>query len=258
MTENIEKTVQGILAQHEHRPEPPPDLPWIMVQNWENVFFISWSLPAETIRPLVPGKMEIDTYDGHAWLSQLPMHMVGLHLRDLPPIPGTATFPEINLRTYVRVNDEPGVFFFSIDAQSHLGSWVADKLFQLPYLYADMKFSCQCGHFRMQSRRPKSDKAPAAEFAANYKPTGQPTVTREGSLEHFLVERYAFFAEDASGVLYKGALHHAPWQVQSVEAHIQTNTIPQAAGIKLPQAEPNCHYSPGTQSILWPVVPISL
>jgi hypothetical protein len=141
----------------------------------------------------------------------------------------------------VRVKNEPGVYFFSIDAETHLGSWVADKFFHLPYLYADMKLSHQDGRFHMRSRRPISDDAPAAEYAASYRPTGQPALTKEGSLEHFLVERYAFFTEGPEGVVYKGAIHHAPWEVQSVEAEIETNTIPGAVGIKLPDAEPNWH-----------------
>ena len=254
----IEKLVEKLISRIEDRSIPLPEIPWIMYQGWENVLFLSWPIPVERIRPLVPSKMEIDTYEGQAWLSLLPMRMVDLHLRDLPPFPGTSTFPEINLRTYVRVKDQPGIFFFSIDAAAHLGAWTARHLFHLPYLYATMKLRRQANGFHIKSHRAASEIAPAADFVASYQPTGETFLPEPGSLEHFLVERYTLFSESPLGILYQGDSYHPLWELQPVEVKIKTNTILQAAGIELPNTDPLSHYSPGTQSILWPVLPISL
>lgn len=252
----IEELVAKLLSQVEHRPIPLPQTPWIMAQSWQNVLFISWPMPVERLRPLVPSKMEIDTYNGQAWLSLLPMRMVDLHLRDLPPLPEASTFPEINLRTYVRVNHQPGIFFFSIDAAAHLGAWVAQHLFHLPYLYAEMSLSQQSDGFYLESHRAASTKVSAADFVATYQPVGDPSPSEPGSLEQFLVERYTLFSQDPLGVLYRGDIHHPLWKLQPVKVNIETNTIPQAARLELPDTAPLYHYSPGTQSILWPVLPI--
>ena len=101
------------------------DCTWVMYQKWRNLLFTSWPFAPDSIQRRLPPDVEVDTYDGKAWLSLLPLQMEDLHLRWLPPIPGTSDFPELNLRTYVRVGDRKGVFFFSIDAASCLGALVA-------------------------------------------------------------------------------------------------------------------------------------
>ena len=77
-----------------------------------------------------------------------------------------------------------------------------------------------------------------------------------GTLEHFLTERYALFVADAGGTLYRGKIHHRPWQIQEAGAEIAVNTIPNAVEIDLPDSAPTIHYSPGARSLVWPVVPI--
>ena len=258
MLEEIEQQIEELLDQTTHRPDPLPQLPWIMYQCWQNLLFISWPVPIERLRPLVPTRMELDTYNGQAWLTQVPMQMVKLHLRDLPPLAGASTFPEINLRTYVRVKNQLGVFFFSIDSATHLGAWTARHLFHLPYLYAQMKLYRRGDSFYVQSHRPASEETPAADFVANYRPVGQLAATKPGSLEHFLFERYLLFCQSPMGILFRGDSHHPPWALQPVEVKIKTNTVPQAAGFELPTTALQYHYSPGTQSLMWPIVPISL
>jgi uncharacterized protein YqjF (DUF2071 family) len=202
--------------------------------------------------------MEIDTYGGQAWLTMVILHIVKLHLRVLPPLPSLSSFPQINLRTYVRVKGQPGVFFFSIDARTHLGAWVGKHLFHLPYRRARMEFKGQGGGFHIDSHRPLSESAPVADFVGDYRPIGVAFQAESGTPEHFLTERYTLFAEGLGGILYRGDLHHLPWELKEAEAEIQINTIPRAAGIELPETKPMAHFSPGTDSILWPVIPTSL
>src|SRR5207237_1052302 len=126
-----------------HRPGPFRWLPWIMNQTWQNLLFLHWSVAPEVIQPLVPPQLTIDCRDGEAWVSLLPMRLANLHLRGLPPLPFVSTFPEINLRTYVRVNGVAGVFFFSIDAPNPLAVWASRILFHLPYVRSAMKFNAR-------------------------------------------------------------------------------------------------------------------
>src|SRR5690349_19174042 len=58
------------LCQHvDHRPYPLPPGPWIMAQTWHNLLFAHWPVPLAALRPLVPAPLEIDTYDGQAWIG---------------------------------------------------------------------------------------------------------------------------------------------------------------------------------------------
>ena len=98
-----------------HRPWPLPSSPWIMTMRWEDLLFAHWPVSADQLRTLVPGGLELDLFENQAWLGVVPFRMSVTRLRGLPPVPGTASFPELNVRTYVRRGNRPGVWFFSLD-----------------------------------------------------------------------------------------------------------------------------------------------
>jgi hypothetical protein len=233
---------------------------WIMFQKWRHLLFASWPLAPDEMRRHVPANFELDTFDGKAWLSLVPMHMEDLHFRFFPPIPGTSDFPEINVRTYVRVpgrNGKPdgrGVYFFSIDASCWLGSLVARWFFHTPYQYAHMRLTERGTYHHMVAHRNASRLAPAADLVATYGPTNEPSVPPDGTLAAFLVNRDTAFAV-SHGVLYWGPIKHAPWKLADAEAEFEVNTLAAAAGITLPDVKPQLHYSRGTNTELCFVEP---
>ncbi len=103
----------------------------------------------------------------------------------------------------------------------------------------------------MESHRRPRKGEPEADFIASYRPLGEPQEPAKGSLEHFLLERYASFAPGSANSIYRGPIRHAPWRCQDAEAEIKVNTVPAAAGLEPPD-QPVFHYSPGTDSrICW-------
>lgn len=246
-----EEREQRVMSEAERRPNPLPDRPWIMYQEWHNVLFCSWPIAVDQLRPLVPPELELDTFDGTAWFSLLPMVMERLHLRFLPPVPGTSNFNEINLRTYVRYQGEPGVYFFKIFARSWLGALMARLAFHLPYEYTDIDLVKSKDSFAMQTVDGKIN-----QMSVRYQPSGTPAEPPVDSREHFLIERYADFAADEDGTVYRGDIQHARWKTQPVEAKFETLTILVAAGLKPLQPDPFFAYSPQTESLIW--VPIKL
>lgn len=239
----------------------PPPCTWVMFQKWRHLLFASWPLAPDEMRQHVPPNFELDTFDGKAWLSIVPMHMEDLHFRFLPPVPGTSDFPEINVRTYVRLArgggraDRRGVYFFSIDAACRLGALVARHFFHTPYQYARMQLTERGDYQRMVAHRTASRRSPAADFVANYRPLGQPAVPPEGSLAAFLVNRDTAFAR-TNNVLYWGPVAHAPWTLADAEAEFEVNTLTTAAGIALPNVKPELHFSWGTSTRLCFVEPM--
>src|SRR5574340_8511 len=109
-----------------HRPYPPPtDRPFVMWQNWLELLFAHWPIDPEEMRPYLPPTLTLDTYDGKAWLGIVPFRMSNVRPRFLPPLPWLSFFPELNVRTYVTYDQEPGVWFFSLDAARLLAVWGA-------------------------------------------------------------------------------------------------------------------------------------
>ena len=119
-----------------------------MEQTWNDLLFAHWPVPATVLRPLIPSGLPLNTFDGECWVAVTPFHMTGVRARWMPPIPGTAQFPELNVRTYVTYGGKPGVFFFSLDAASRLAVWGARTAYHLPYYFAQIKFNQEDGHFR--------------------------------------------------------------------------------------------------------------
>jgi len=208
-----------------------------MFQKWRDVLFLHWPVDAPALRPLVPARLEIDTHAGQAWLGIVPFRMEGIRLRWLPPLPGTHAFPELNVRTYVTHRGEPGVWFFSLDAASAIAVAVARAWFGLPYYYARM--SCRrdgdAVAYRAE-RRPEG-----ARFYGRYRPDGPVRPAKEGSLEHWLVERYRLYAEKR-GRLLAGEVEHPPWPLQEATAEFTQEGL---SPVALPDAPPLRHYAAG-------------
>ena len=109
-----------ILEKTAHRPWPMPAAPWVMTQTWNDLLFAHWPVDGDALRKLVPATFELDRFDGTAWLGVVPFHMTNVAPRFVPALPWVSAFPELNVRTYVTVAGQPGVFFFSLDAGNPL------------------------------------------------------------------------------------------------------------------------------------------
>lgn len=233
----------------EHRPWPLPSLPWVMFQSWRDLLFAHWPIPADSLRPLVPPPLVLEEYDGSAWLGLTPFRIADLHARGIPPIPGLAAFPEMNLRTYVRHDDRPGIFFLSLDADHRLAVLAARATYRLPYRKATMRVERQGEDVVYDSRR-EDDPVPA-DFSARYRPAGDVFTALPGTLEYFLVERYALYTVPREGSVLRADIHHPPWPLQPAEAEIRTNTVPSAHGIALPDRPPLLHFSARQDTLIW-------
>src|ERR1051326_7725749 len=89
-----------------------------MTQTWSDLLFAHWPVEVAQLRPLVPSLLPIDLYEGNAWVRITPSRIPQTRARFRPPIPPFASFHELNVRTYVKIENKPGVFFFSLDASS--------------------------------------------------------------------------------------------------------------------------------------------
>lgn len=223
-----------------------------MRQTWSTLLFAHWPVSAEGIAPLLPPGLELETWDGSAWIGIVPFRMEDVRLHGLPPIPGTGSFPELNVRTYVTAGGKPGVWFFSLDATAPPAVLAARAAFRLPYYTARMRCDAHGEAISYASRRRSHRPGPsAAEFAARYRPVGPAFTPRPGTLEYFLTERYCLYAPSAGGRLLRADITHAPWRLRPAEAQIAANTMASAAGIALPDSAPLLHYSERQEALAW-------
>ena len=48
-----------------------------MLHTWHNLLFMHWPMPVDALRTLVPPALEIDTFDGWAWVGVVPFRLSG-------------------------------------------------------------------------------------------------------------------------------------------------------------------------------------
>ena len=221
-----------------------------MAQTWHDLLFAHWPVPAAILRPHIPAQLEIDTFDGQAWIAVVPFRMSGVRLRATPAVPWLSAFPELNVRTYVVADGKPGVWFFSLDAGNGLAVVIARAWFHLPYFRARMWCEERERWIDYRSERVHRGAANAV-LQGRYRPVGAQFFAQRGTLEHFLTERYCLYALDGRGQIIRGEIHHGAWPLQVAEAEFAENTMTNAAGILLPAEKPLLHFAKRQDVLVW-------
>ena len=224
-----------------------------MGMRWHDLLFMHWPVPINELRPMIPQSLEIDTFEGEAWIGVVPFRMTGVRPRLVPGIPGTSAFPELNVRTYVKANGRAGVWFFSLDATSRLAVRAARRAFHLPYFDANITTQTIGDDIRYASARTHRN-SPPASLRMRYKPVGAPYVTKPGNLDDFLTNRLCLYAANERGRVYRADIAHAPWPLQSAEAEIESIAMTEQIGVKLPRTPPVLHFGRFLDVVSgWPV-----
>ncbi|MFD2257124.1 YqjF family protein [Luteolibacter algae] len=187
----------------------------VMKQCWAGLGFFHWSIEPEIIAGRLPKNLWLDTFDGKGWIGIVPFFMQRIRPAFCPPLPWLSWFHELNVRTYVYdENGRPGVWFFSLDCNQPIAVELARKAFHLPYEHAKMSSQTHDGRINYHSHR-RSSSLPGADF--DYPLAQDPRPAAPGTLEWFLVERYALYSTDSHGRLFSGRVHHRPYRIEPMQ-----------------------------------------
>jgi uncharacterized protein len=207
-----------------------------MGQTWVRLLFAHWRVSADALRPHVPEQLELEEWDGSAWIGVTPFRVISLRLRGILPLPLLSSFHELNCRTYVRAGARPGIWFFSLDASSRAAVEAARHSYKLPYRYA--RISTTDHHFDL--RRVGED----VSFTSSYRGLGSASPAAPGTLEHFLTERYCLYSE---GGRLRSDIHHPPWSLEPAQATIQQHGLSPAPL----EGTPLLHYAARQDVVIW-------
>jgi uncharacterized protein YqjF (DUF2071 family) len=223
------------MSEHEWRPA--------LSMRWKHLLFVHWRVPVASLRPLIPEPLQIDTYDGAAWVGFVPFVMESVRPVWLPPIPKLFDFPEANVRTYVRYGEQlRGVVFSALTRRIGWACVVARRFWKLPYLLCpyvvgDARAPNEIAYSMTRKARPR----PYARVRYRY--SGEPRETEPNTLEHFLVERYTLFTAHR-GELYRGEVAHLPYAIQPATLLELEQTLTDAAGISVAARPDSVFYAP--------------
>ncbi|MDI9636616.1 DUF2071 domain-containing protein [Kamptonema cortianum] len=231
----------------------PPESSPVMFQSWRHLTFIHWPIPVHVARRLVPPQLEVDTFHGQTYVGLVPFTMHSIRPIRLPAVPWLSAFHETNVRLYVRAPDgTPGVYFLSLDAERLVAVLYAQSAFQLPYKWSRMILDAKPDRIDYWTNRIWPGLS--AQSKVSVKPVGESQTAEPDSLNHFLIERYRLFVTKYN-LLYYGAVHHQPYQIQPCELIEISDGLVYRAGIQVEGSPASILYSPGTDVTVWPILP---
>lgn len=233
-----------------------PDAPVVMRPKWRDLLFLHWQYDATEIQKLLPAGLEVDCFQGRAYVGLVPFTMSDVRPHFVPDLGRFghfySRFPELNVRTYVIKTGVRGVWFFSLDAASIWATITARVWFHLPYFKSRMRLNrASNGDLRFRARRLWPKPKPAL-CHARYRASGEAKPARADSLEQFLVERYVLYSQ-RNGQLFRGRVHHTPYQIESVELRSLRQSCVEAAGFSRPVGAPHALYSRGVDVEVFPL-----
>ncbi len=232
-------------------PLPPAlDRRPVMRQRWSELAYFHWPYEPAEVQALLPPGVQVDTFDGRAWVGLIPFVMRDVRLGPTPPVPYLGTFIEINVRTYVvDPRGRRAVWFFSLDVPRAAIVAVARTVFALPYCWARARLRRDGARHRYQLRRRWPVGPARAEMAFT---VDQPIPPEEvDDLAHFLSARWALVTRRRGRLLY-GRVHHERWPLHRLGDVVVHEDVISAAGLAAPAGAPHAMYSPGVNvTIPW-------
>ncbi len=227
------------MARTEHRPWTLPAGRWQYYQEWNDALFIHWQVPRQQLTPLLPRELEVDTFEGDAWVSLVAFKMQHIRPRLLPAFAPISNFEEINIRTYVKLGDKAGVYFLSIEGGKRWSCQIARSISKLPYRYSRIRRSRD----QLRAQNPKTGEGLALSYTIGSE------MTHKTAQDRWLTERYALY-QDAPNLLNAYEIHHDEWALRSVEVHDLWVDYPRFRSLLGHQPELT-HYSKGVQVLAW-------
>lgn len=210
-----------------------------MRQRWEDLAYLHWAYDPEAVQRLLPRGLEVDLHGGSAWVGLIPFSMRGIGLARGPAVPYFGSFAEVNVRTYVRCNGVPGVWFFSLDVNRFLPAAVARLTYRLPYCWGATSHVRDGDALRTVIRRRWPDRVEHSEIAVI---VGAPVVADERDV--FLTARWGLYSRAGKGLRY-APVDHEPWPLHVATATRWDEHLVTAAGLPAPEGEPLVRFSPG-------------
>jgi uncharacterized protein YqjF (DUF2071 family) len=231
--------IQRILQMNDHRPYPMPRRPWKYYQEWHDVLFAHWKVPLKPLRELVPQGLDIDLFEGQAWVSLVAFKVKKLRPHFIPPFPPVSDFLEINMRTYVTRHGKSGIYFFSLEAEKTVSALLGKYGIGLPY----MKSIISHPEGIYDSFNPGHD------FYLKVKYIPRVDVHHKSPLDKWLTERYCLFLERA-GKIVGNDIHHFEWPLQMVDIE-KLMILYRFNNLLIDHPASLYHYSPGVYAPTW-------
>lgn len=220
---------------------PTPIRRAVMKQGWWDLTSVHWRYDAEAVRQVLPAGLEVDTFDGSAWVGLIAFSMRGVGVPGLPGVPYLGSFPEVNVRTYVIRDGVPAVWFCSLDINRLIPTLVARTTYRLPYCWGSANHGRSGDVVTTRVRRRWPHRGPRTDLTVE---VGEPVVDPT-DLDIFLTARWGLYSHGGRGRVRYAAVEHVRWPLNTARLVQVDDSLIVAAGLAAPVGEPHVLFSDG-------------
>lgn len=229
--------------------EPVPECPdpvrrSVMKQKWLDLAYLHFDYDPDVVQALLPDGLDVDLFDGRAWVGLIPFSMRDIGVPRLPAVPYLGSFPEINVRTYVRRNGVAGVWFFSLDVNRLLPALVARAAYRLPYCWgrASHRVDGRLVTTDVRRRWPLATRGAATHIEIE---VGD-AIDEPSAFDVWSSARWGLYSRGwGRDSLWYAAVDHPTWSLREVRASTIDDTLITAAGLPAPGTPSRCTFSSG-------------
>jgi len=231
--------IHEILKIKNHRPWELPNENWSLYQEWNNAIFLHFKVELEELKQYIPKELEIDLFEKKPWVSVVAFTMEKIRPKNIPAFSPISNFHEINIRTYVKMNNKTGVYFLSIEGGTKLSCKIAKFISELPYRYSLIE--------RTSKLYSSSNLIFKDELCFKFEIGKQ--IKHKSKLDNWLTERYALFQE-TDNYINEYEIHHLPWLINNVEVKSLKCNYPRFKNL-LNNKPDKMQYSKGVKVVAW-------
>ena len=226
----------------------------LFLAHWDRAVFLHFEVDPKILQPLTP--VPLDLYHGRAFVS-----LVAFTMRDMRPRIGgnltralfkpIATHTFLNVRTYVKHGDEPGIYFMTEWVPNRLAAFLGPRTFGLPYRLGELDYEHQHETGQLQGevwavQGPHHENTPQLHYHAKIPPDTTYQPCKPNTLDAFLLEHYTAYTLRFGKLCYF-RIWHPPWKQAPINAEItDTTLLDETVG---PTQFIGGHYTPGAHDV---------
>lgn len=192
-----------------------------LTAEWQNLIMANYIVDPAILSAYLPAKTELDFYNGNTYVSVIGFMFAETCILGMK-IPFHVNFEEVNLRFYVRYNDngtwKRGAVFIKEIVPKHAITFVANTIYREKYCTMPMKNfkhiqedELQIGyHFKSKNQWNKLE-AVAKNITVPMLP---------GSEQEFIAEHYWGYSKYSDSKTFEYAVQHPTWEVYPIKSYL--------------------------------------